>query len=82
MIQETKKKTRGHSLKLHARFACKNVRQNYFTIRVVETWNSLPSNVVEVPSVNTFKNRLDKFWSNQEILIEYKAKLDMSNKWV
>ena len=80
LLLETNNKTRGHRLKLHARFAYKNVRHNFFTVRVVETWNSLPSNVVEAPSVNTFKDRLDKYWSNQEILTNYKAKLDLSNK--
>ncbi len=53
-----------------------------FSVRVVETWNSLPSNVVEAPSVNTFKNRLDTFWSKQEILIDYKAKLDLNKKLI
>jgi hypothetical protein len=80
LLLEINNKTRGHRLKLHARYAYKNVRHNFFTVRVVETWNSLPSTVVEAPSVNTFKDRLDKYWSNQEILTDYKAKLDLSNK--
>jgi len=29
-------------------------------------WNSLPNDVVHAESTNTFKLRLDKFWSNQE----------------
>ena len=29
--------------------------------------------VVNAPSVDSFKNRLDKQWSNEEILYDYKA---------
>jgi len=38
-----------------------NLRKNFFTQRVVNDWNRLPSYVVEAPSVNVFKNRLDDF---------------------
>jgi len=38
-------------------------------------WNSLSYSVVSAESVNTFKNRLDKFWSHQEVLCNYKADL-------
>jgi len=27
---------------------------------IVNTWNSLPNDVVEAETINTFKNRLDK----------------------
>ncbi|KAF2359948.1 hypothetical protein FHG87_009298 [Trinorchestia longiramus] len=27
------------------------------------TWNKLPENIVSAGTVNTFKNRLDKFWT-------------------
>ena len=36
-------------------------------------WNFLPEHVVNAPSVDSFKNRLDKQWSNEEILYDYKA---------
>jgi len=39
-------------------------------------WNwsgSLLENVVSANTVNTFKNRLDKFWSDQELMYDYKA---------
>jgi len=35
----------------------------------------LPSLVVEAPSLNCFKTRLDKFWSNQDVLYNFKAPL-------
>ena len=31
--------------------------------------------VVHAESTNTFKSRLDKFWSNQEIIYDYRAKI-------
>jgi len=36
-------------------------------------WNSLPNDVVHAESTNTFKSILDKFWSNQEIIYDYRA---------
>jgi len=32
-------------------------------------------NVVMSETVNQFKNRLDKFWSNQDLIYNYKAEL-------
>ena len=44
-------------------------------MRVTEPWNSLLETVVQATSLNTFKNRLDQFWSNQEILYNSEAPL-------
>ena len=55
--------TRGHHLKLFKKPCRINVRKFFFSQRVVDDWNSLPSNVVESPSVNTFKNRLDDYFT-------------------
>ena len=38
------------------------VRHDFFSLRVVDFWNSLPESVVSAPSLNLFKNRLDKCW--------------------
>jgi len=38
-------------------------------------WNSLPNDVVEADTINTFKNRLDKYWSNQEVLFNFDTDL-------
>jgi len=35
---------------------------------VVNIWNSLPNDMVEANTVNAFKYRLDKHWSNQDVL--------------
>ncbi|KFV17482.1 hypothetical protein N339_09349, partial [Pterocles gutturalis] len=34
-------------------------RQKFFTQRVVRQWNRLPGEVVDAPSLETFKARLD-----------------------
>lgn len=31
-------------------------------------WNSLPNYVVEADSDNTFKNYLDEYWINQDVV--------------
>ncbi|KFP11823.1 hypothetical protein Z169_11869, partial [Egretta garzetta] len=41
-----------------------NIRKKFFTLRVVKHWNRLPREVVEAPSVETFKARLDGALSN------------------
>ena len=40
-----------------------NVRHNFYTNRVVNPWNSLPDEIVESKTVNSFKSKLDKFMS-------------------
>ena len=39
---------------------------------------SLPTHVITAVSVDTFKNRLDKFWANEEARFNYKANLSGS----
>jgi len=39
-------------------------RKKFFAMRVVKHWHKLPREVVEVPSLETFKARLDGALSN------------------
>ena len=51
---------RGHSLKLFAGRSRTELRRNFFSNRVVKSWNSLSQSAVDASTVNGFKNRLDK----------------------
>ena len=53
---------RGTTLKLQKNRFRLNIRGHFFSNRVISTWNSLPQSVVDAPSVNAFKNRLDTHW--------------------
>jgi len=46
-----------------------------FCSRVVNMWNSLPNKVVEVDTINIFKNSLDKYWTNQKVFHGFNADL-------
>ena len=54
-------RTRGHKLKLIKKRSRLDIRKHFFSQRVVNDWNSLPEIVVEAESVNSFKNKYDKF---------------------
>ena len=56
--------TRGHHGKIFKRHALKTARKNSFSQRVINDWNSLPTDVIESPSIDIYKNRLDKHWQH------------------
>ncbi len=65
--------TRGHDHKLFKERYETITRGHFFTIRVIDLWNSLPQNVVTAPSIDSFKNRLDSHWESKEWLYDYEA---------
>ena len=44
--------------------------ENFFTQRIINLWNSLPSYVVNSRSVNSFKT---KCWRSQDVYYNYKS---------
>jgi len=56
-------RTRAHTKKFVVKRCHYEVCKYSFCTRVVTIWNSLPN------GVNSFKNRLDLFWVDQEVFI-------------
>ncbi len=73
---------RGHNKKLFLQRAESTLRRNSFAIRIVKIWNSLPEVVVNAPSINTFKNRLDKFMISQDVYYDdFKAEVTIATPY-
>ena len=70
--------TRGHNFKLFVQHANFNIRKWFFSIRIVDIWNRLPSNVVNASNVMCFEKRLDKCWADLKIKFDHEAPLNYS----
>ena len=79
LLRNNDNRTRGNSFKLRYQYAKYDLRKYSFSCRVVSVWNSLPDIVVCSPSLNSFKNSLDKFWANQEFLYDWEASVPGSD---
>ena len=53
-------RTRGDGLKLQKGTFRLDIRKKYFTMKVMKPWPRLPREVVDAPSLETFKVRLDR----------------------
>ena len=70
LVLDTETRTRGHGYKLKKTRANLGIRQHFFSVRVSDIWNNLPANIVDAPSVNSFRNRLDSYWCDRKYLYE------------
>jgi len=57
---------------LQKRDCCGQLRQNFFSMRVANVWNSLPENVVMSPTVNCFKGRFDRVCEVNKFRMEWR----------
>ena len=57
---------RGHSLKYFKEIVRHPQRENFFFNRIANTWNSLPNEVVNAPTINRFKATLDCWMSSNQ----------------
>ena len=53
----------------------KDIQKFAFTNRIVNIWNKLPGDVVNVKNLITFENRLHKFWAKSDFKYDFKAPL-------
>ena len=67
---------RGHQFTLEHRRLYTASRVNYFANRVVNNRNSLQENVVSAGTLNMFKKFLDRLWSKQDLLYNYRALIE------
>ena len=54
--------TRGHHQRILRQRSNKALRSKSFSQRTIQSWNNLPIKVIDAPSVDIFKNRLDEAW--------------------
>ena len=53
---------------------------NIISLTVLSPYGTvLPNHVVSAETVNTFKQRLDKFWIDQDVMYNYKADFHGNN---
>ena len=69
------KKANGFKLK-EGRFRL-DIRKNFFTVRMVKHWHRLPRELVDAPTLETFKVRLDGDLSN---LMQLKMSLSIAGR--
>lgn len=54
-------KTRGHKYKLQKQKFRTGIRQHFFSQRVINSWNNLPSSIIDSSSLFAFKKNFDAF---------------------
>ena len=62
-LDTSSRETRGHSHRLIKPSTNRRVWNFFLANRATNTWIRLPHDIAEALTLNTLKNRLDKFWS-------------------
>jgi len=57
---------RGHCFKYFKEISRQQYRENFFFNRTANLWNALPSEIVQAPSVNSFKAGIDCWLSSNQ----------------
>ena len=65
-LQMSNLSTRGHQHKIYKQHSSKLLRANVFSNRIVNDWNVLPAEIIDAKSITAFKNKLDKYWVDEE----------------
>jgi len=58
--------TRSHEWSIHPPHIKSKSRMDFFDIRIIKKWNSLPADVVRRQSLKVFKEKLDSFLLREE----------------
>ena len=61
--------TRRHKDKLYKPMAKTTLRLNTFSNRIINEWNSLPSEVISAQDINDFKNKYDNISGQRKFII-------------
>jgi len=62
--------TRGHIFKIMKPRCNKSLRQNSFSVRVIDMWNGLSEDTVCAKSVLSFKTKLDREWKSKRFVLD------------
>lgn len=65
-VIDTSHRTRGHSVKLLKQHCNTNIRQHFFSERVIDRWNKLNEETVSSQTIVQFKSRLQKYCAQRK----------------
>ena len=68
-----KARGRGHQFRLVVKQSRTRIRQSFFSRRAVGHWNKLPTEIVSVTSLRSFKASLDAFFIEKGIAFQHKG---------
>ena len=79
LVDEDAQPTRNNGFKIDKKRCSTSVRRDFLGNRAVNPWNSLPREVVQAPSLDSFKARLDKHWEGYQYQTDVKGILHRTN---